>query len=411
MPENPEKYHFAKRALAVPPNVFASMDATVAAEQAKRAEKGLPDVIDLSKANPDLSAPDYIIAEGQRALTRQENHRYTPFDGKPGFLQATQDWYRREQGVSLDWKTQSIATVGAIDGLSTLTQVLLDPEDVVAVPDPYYPPYEALARVAGAQLVPLPSPARTGFLPDLDAISSDVWERAKVVLINYPNNPTGALATYEFYAQLLGLAERYGFLIVNDFAYAGLLGGPDGDEKPLSLLKVASELGSENVAIEVVSLSKMYAMAGWRLGFVVAPAAVMERVRDYHHQIRSFPTGSVQDAGQVALESDQSSVRSISQVYQARRAVLSRGLDAAGFNVFATTGALFVWAGIPAGWDAQDFATKLLEYTGVAVMPGDCFGASGKGYIRVSLLDSEENLRRAVKRISDSEKMRSILRA
>jgi aminotransferase len=311
--------------------------------------------------------------------------------------------------VALNPKTHIIATVGAIDGLSTLTQVLLNPGDVLAVPDPYYPPYVALAKVAGAELLPLPSPASTGFLPDLDRIPASTWQRTKVLLLNYPNNPTGALATREFYERILALAQKFNFLIVNDFAYAGL-NAPDGS-KPLSLLNVAKSLGpsAQDVALEVVSLSKMYAMAGWRLGFVAAPEAVMATVRDYHHQMRSFPTGSVQDAGAVALASDQSSVRAISEVYQARRAVLSEGLRGAGLDVFDTHGALFVWAGIPAGFDADEFAAALLDATGVAVMPGTCFGEGGRGYVRLSLLDSEANLRRAAERIASSERLHDLL--
>ena len=399
-------YHLADRARAVPANVFAAMDAAVAKARAERERDGRPGVIDLSKANPDLGTPDYIIQEGQRALTLLDNHRYTPFDGKPGFLEAAGQWYRSEHGVAVDPATQIIATVGAIDGLSTLTQVLLNPGDVIAVPDPYYPPYEALAKVAGARLLPLPTSRSTGFLPDLDAVGDDVWRQSRMVLLNYPNNPTGALATREFYERIVALARKFDFLIVNDFAYAGL-NAADGS-KPVSLLSVAAETsptGTSDVAIEVVSLSKMYAMAGWRLGFVAAPPGIMAAVRDYHHQMRSFPAGAVQDAGQAALSGDQSSVRNISWTYQARRAVLSAGLRGAGFDVFDTSGALFVWARIPEGRDAEEFARCLLEETGVAVMPGTCFGKCGRGYIRLSLLDSEEHLEEAVNRIAASQEL------
>lgn len=392
-------YRFARRSLAVPPNVFAAMDAKVA--QAKQA--GV-DVIDLSKANPDIGAPEFIVRAGQKAMDSLPNHRYTPFDGKPGFLAAAQGWYEREHGVHLDWHSQIIATVGAIDGLSTLTQVLLDPGDTVLVPDPYYPPYAGLVAAAEANLIPVPTSEGTGFLPDLEALPDETWDNAKLFLLNYPNNPTGALATPEFYERLVAKARRHHVLIVNDFAYAGL----GVDSTPLSLLSVA---GADNVAIEVVSLSKMYGMAGWRLGFVAAPAEVMEVVRTYHHQIRSFPTGSVQDAGQVALSSDQSSVRELSRLYQRRREILSDGLDRAGLPVFRSPGALFVWAAIPKGWKSEDFADALLAETGVAVMPGIYFGKAGEGYIRLSLLDSESELRRAVERIAESPALAAILRA
>lgn len=387
----PRSYHFAQRALDIPANVFAHMDATVAQAQARGVY-----VIDLSKANPDLGAPAFIVKEGQAALTRLENHRYTPFNGKDGFLQAAQGWYRREHSVSLDWKRELIATVGSIDGLSTLTQVLLNPGDTLLVPDPYYPPYVALAAAAGAHFVPLPTSTATHFLPDLDAIADDMWREASVMLINYPNNPTGAVATEEFYEALVAKAQQFNVLLINDFAYAGISADAEASH-PLSLLSVP---GAREVAIEVVSLSKMYAMAGWRLGFVAAPEQVMAQVRTYHHQMRSFPTGAVQDAGQVALASDQRSVRDISQIYSTRRKILAEGLQAAGWDVFDSRGALFVWARVPNTTNSVDFARSLLEKTGVAVMPGVYFGDAGEGYVRLSLLVAEDQLREAVDRIT-----------
>ena len=379
----------ARRAAAVPANVFASMDEVVAQERAA----GF-DVIDLSKANPDLPTPAYIVEAGRAATGRLENHRYTPFDGKPDFLQAAAGWYRREQGVDVDWTTELLATCGAIMGLSTVTQVLLDPGDTVVVPEPYYPPYAALAAVAGARMVTIPPDEEHGFIPALDAVDPQVWDDAKLLLLNYPNNPTGAAATRQFYEQVVRLAHRHHFLVMNDFAYAGI-----GTEAlPLSLLAVD---GARDVSIEVVSLSKMYGMAGWRAGFAAAPAELMAHIRDYHHQMCTNPAGAVQDAGAAGLNGDQSSVRELSQRYAHRRGILSQALSAAGIRSFDSAYGLFVWARVPdtfAG-DGDAFARAILRRTHVAVMPGSCFGASGKDYIRLSLLESEDHLIEAAARI------------
>lgn len=436
----------ARRATTIPANVFAAMDAKVAAAQATG-----HDVIDLSKANPDLRTPEFIVRAGQEALDRLENHRYSHFDGKPAFRRAAADWYLREHGVHLDPDTQVMASIGAVLGLTAVTQALLDPGDVLAVPDPYYPPYAAMASVAGAELLPIPTSWEAGFLPDFDAVPAEQWRRVKLLLLNYPNNPTGATATRELFEKAIELAHRYGFVVANDFAYTSLDTGLEPQGKPLSLLAVA---GAEDVAVEVVSMSKMYGMAGWRLGFVAGPEGLMRYVREYHHQMASHPTGAVQDAGQVALESDQSCVDAFSERYRARRAQLGAGLAANGFDVFDSHGSLFVWARVPSHPDAARvdagaaavgaaaasgvaeasadgaasnagmpvgaaaasanataakpvdsaaFAERLLEEANVAVMPGSCFGAAGEGYVRLSLLADEDRLAEAVRRIGRVE--------
>lgn len=392
----------ARRAATVPANVFAAMDAKVAAATA--AGHG---VIDLSKANPDLRTPDFIVRAGQEALDRLENHRYSHFDGKPAFRRAAADWYRREHGVTLDPDTQVMASVGAIVGLAAVVESLLEPGDLLAVPDPYYPPYAAFASVTGAKLLPVPTHWEDGFLPDFDAIPAEQWRRVKLLLLNYPNNPTGATATRGLFEKAVALAHEYGFAVANDFAYTSLDTGLEPHGRPLSLLTVA---GADDVAVEVVSMSKLYGMAGWRLGFVAGPERLMRYVREYHHQMESSPTGAVQDAATVALESDQSCVDAFSARYRARRAQLGGGLAANGFEVFDGRGSLFVWARVPAGADgagpvdSRAFAERLLEEADVAVMPGICFGAAGEGYVRLSLLEDEARLAEAVRRIGRVER-------
>jgi aminotransferase len=377
----------------LPNNVFSVMDARVDAAKAR----GI-DVIDLSKANPDLPTPEFIVEAGQQALERIENHRYSQFDGKPALLQAAQEWYRREQGVELDWNSQLLATCGAGVALTALTQTVLEPGDVLAVVDPYYPPYAALAQAAGAELLAIPCTREQGFLPDFETVSDEQWSRTKLLLLNYPNNPTGAVASEQLFRQAIDLAHRHGFLLANDFAYASLGETPSGSTArgPAGLLSYA---GSQDVAVEAVSLSKMYGMAGWRLGFIAGPSWLMRYIREYHHQMCSSPTGAVQDAGAAALLSDQSSVEGLSARYAKRRGILSKGLEGAGIEVFHADGALFVWAKAPHGMRGADFAELLLDDARVAVMPGDCFGAAGEDFVRFSLLDDELRLEECVRRI------------
>lgn len=378
----------ARRVGRIPRNVFADMDARV-----ERAVNQGVDVIDLSKANPDLATPEFIVAEGKQALDDLSNHRYSQFDGKPVFLQAAQEWYRSEQHVDLTWQTQLLATCGAAVGLSTLTQVVLSPGDVLLVPGPYYPPYAAFAAVAGAELVVIACSWETGFLPDFSTVDESVWSRVKLLLLNYPNNPTGAVASARLYRQAVKLAHRYHFWVANDFAYAGLNVGRNDRSGLLAAVN------GDDVAVETVSMSKMYGMAGWRLGFIAGPARLMRHIRAYHHQMCSTPAGAVQDAGAVALLSDQSSVSALAQRYADRRAALTRKLREAGFDVFDSRGALFLWLRVPGGLSSQEFANRLLEEARVAAMPGDCFGREGEGYVRLSLLQSEQRLTEAARRI------------
>lgn len=379
----------AKNVWALPKNVFSVMDARVEEAQAQ----GI-DVIDLSKANPDLPTPEFIVEEGQSALTRIENHRYSQFDGKPTFLRAAQEWYLKEQRVVLDWNTQLLATCGAGVALTALTQTVLNPGDILAVADPYYPPYAALAQAAGAELLAIPCPPENGFLPDFEMVDHRQWSRTKLLLLNYPNNPTGALAPPQLFQQAIDLAHRHHFLLANDFAYAGLGGA---QSSPSGLL---SHAGSQDVAVEAVSMSKMYGMAGWRLGFIAGPDWLMRYIREYHHQMCSSPTGAVQDAGAAALRSDQSSVGQLSKRYNERRRILGEGLERAGIEIFHADGALFVWARAPHGMSGENFADLLLNEARVAVMPGSCFGVSGENFVRFSLLDDEQRLEECVQRIN-----------
>ena len=238
--------------------------------------------------------------------------------------------------------------------------------------------------------------AELGWLPDLDAVDESVWRRLRMLILNYPNNPTGAQAPASFFEHAVELAKRYGFLIVHDFAYTGL----GVSDQQVSLLTVP---GASDVSVEVDSLSKMYAMAGWRAGFVTGNRDVVARLKQYHYQMGSMVTGMIQDAGAVALNSDQSCVDELARRYAGRREIVAGGLRSLGFDVFDSAGGIYVWFKAPEGWSGQRFADALLDVAQVAVLPGTCFGRVGKDWVRLSLLKDESLLREAVRRIGAAE--------
>lgn len=387
MTSNVSPVPFTTVAQSIPPNVFADMDRKVAAAVA-----GGADVIDLAKGNPDAFPADFIREAAKKGVDDPANARYSPFDGKPSFLKAAQAWYRNTHDVDLDWKTQLFAVEGAVDGLAALFAVLVSPGDAVVYADPYYPSYHCMTVMGRAEEILLPSLPERGFLPDLDAVPADTWDRVKVLILNYPNNPTGAQAPRGFLERAIELAREHRFAIVQDFAYAGL----GVREQQISILSLP---GAFDVAVEVCSLSKMYAMAGWRAGFIAGNSDIVNHVKQYHYQMGSMITGSVQDAGAAALESDQSCVHELAERYALRRKIVAGGLRELGLDVFDSDGGIYAWVHAPEGLNGEQFADLLLERAAVAALLGTCFGTVGVDYVRFSLLKSEDLLREAVRRV------------
>ncbi|MFT8639968.1 pyridoxal phosphate-dependent aminotransferase [Bifidobacterium sp.] len=400
-PENPIDGDFqldriiATRAQRIPGNPFAMGDARVA-----RAVANGEDVIDLSKGNPDGQPPDFMVDEAVRASHDPADFRYTAFNGKPAFLQAAASWYRREHGVELDPKTQLLAVSGASVGIGLVALTLIDPGDLVVVPGPYYPQYEGSTAVAQGRLHALPTDEEHGFLPDLDAVDESVWREAKLLILNYPNNPTGAVANPEFFAKAVALAKRYHFIIMHDFAYAGI--GFD-DAAPISLLETP---GAMDVSVELCSLSKMYMVAGWRGGFIAGNSVLVDAIKALNQQTTLLVTSTVLDAGTVALNSDQASVGVLAARYRKRFETLKAGMAQAGLHLCDAHGGLFAWMRVPTGTNDRDFTTWLLHSAGVAVLAGSDFGPTGEGFVRLSLLKPESELDEAARRIGEAMKTR-----
>jgi aminotransferase len=383
----------ADRATSIPDNPFASADSRVAQAMAQGA-----DVIDLSKGNPDGEPPEFMIEAAVAASHDPTDFRYAPFDGKPAYLQAAAHWYLQEHDVSLDPVTQLLAVSGASVGIGLTIQTLVNPGDLVVVPGPYYPQYEGSTAVAQGRLHALPTDEKHGFLPDLSAVPESVWREAKLLILNYPNNPTGAAATPEFFAQAVALAKRYQFVIMHDFAYAGI--GFD-EHPPISLL---STPGAVDVAVELCSLSKMYMIAGWRGGFVAGNPELMHALKMVHRQTSLLMGTTVQDAGAAGLNSDQATVRVLAERYKKRFRTLQQGLAQSGLKVCDSHGGLFAWMKVPDGVSDAEFSKWMLAKAGVAVIAGSDFGPTGAGYVRLSLLKPESDLAEAAKRIADAWK-------
>ncbi|MBT1172316.1 aminotransferase class I/II-fold pyridoxal phosphate-dependent enzyme [Bifidobacterium sp. MA2] len=379
----------SRRATALPPNPFAEADARVAASI--RAGRH---VIDLSKGNPDGTPPAFMQDALAHAAHDPSYFRYPPFDGIPEYLAAIRDWYGERYDVALDERTDLLAVAGASVGISTVIDALIDEGDLVVAVDPYYPQYEGSTAVAKGAFATIPADPAHGFLPDLDAVDPALWDRAKLLILNYPNNPTGAVATPEFYERVVALAHEHRFAVVNDFAYAGI---EFGDEPSPSILETP---GAADVAVELGSLSKMFMVAGWRGGWIAGNADILAASKAVHRQTTVLAPSVIQRAGAVALNGDLRSVARLAATYGHRAQVLSDGLCEDGLDVVEVHGGLFLWARVPEGYGTSDeFTTWLLEHAGVAVIPGSCFGPHSDGYVRFSLLRPEPDLYEAVSHI------------
>lgn len=331
----------------------------------------------------------------QEAAANPVNHKYSPFQGFRYLKQAAADFYKREYDVTIDPDSEVAILFGGKAGLVEIPQCLLNPGDIMLVPDPGYPDYLSGVALAKAEMITMPLREKNSFLPDYSELPSDVIESAKLMFLNYPNNPTGAAATKEFFEETVQLASQNDICVVHDFAYGAI--GYDGNV-PLSFLQIE---GAKEVGIEIYTLSKTYNMAGWRVGFAVGNSSVISAVELLQDHLYCSIFGGIQEAAAEALTGPQECVRELNHLYERRRNVLIAGLRSLGWNVTAPKGSFFAWLKVPEGFTSTEFADILLEQAHIAVAPGIAFGELGEGFVRVGLLTSEERLEEAVRRISE----------
>jgi len=379
---------FAKRILDLPPYLFAELDRAKAELQAEGKE-----VISLGVGDPDTPTPGPIIEALKREAQEPANHRYPSYEGLLSFREAVAGWYESRFGVALDPVCEVVSLIGSKEGIAHLPLAFVDPGDVGLYADPGYPVYSVAISFAGGTPVSLPLKEENGFLPDLEAIPAETARKAKIMYLNYPNNPTAATADEAFFERLVAFARRHEILVCHDAAYTEI--AFEG-YKPPSFLQVQ---GAKDVGIEFHSLSKTYNMTGWRIGFCVGNEDAVAGLGKVKTNIDSGVFQPVQYAGVEALLRNGEVPRKLNELYQRRRDRVIEGLRSCGFKPFVPKATFYIWCPVPGGIESKEFAKKLLVEAGVVVTPGVGFGEYGEGYFRISLTQPEEILEEALVRI------------
>ena len=380
----------SRRLEQIPPYLFAELERKIAAKRAA----GI-DVISLGIGDPDMPTYEPIVRAAQQAVADPGTHRYPSNRGRAEFREAVAAFYERRFGVTLDPETEVMPAIGAKECIFNLNLAFLDPGDVALAADPGYPVYTGGPLLAGAEAALMPLLADRGFAPDLSAIAPDALARARLMFINYPNNPTGAIVPAGLFEEVVALAQRTGVLVVHDNAYSETT--YDGYVAPSFL----ATPGAKEVGVEVFSLSKGYNMTGWRCAAIVGNAEAIASYWRLKSNIDSGLFDAVQLAGAAALAPEVAAeVRAMNAVYQRRRDLVCDALKEAGVDVTPPKGTIYIWAPIPPGFaSAAAYCEHVLEEAAVVISPGGAYGASGEGFFRISLTTPDDRLLEAVERL------------
>ncbi|MDQ6418177.1 pyridoxal phosphate-dependent aminotransferase [Paenibacillus sp. LHD-117] len=385
---NESRIQPADRMSALPTQFFAKLVGKANAQIAKGR-----DVINLGQGNPDQPTPPHIVKRLQDSAANPLYHKYPPFSGYGFLKEAVAARYKEDYCVELDPATEVAILFGGKTGLVEISQCLLNPGDVCLVPDPGYPDYWSGVALAGAEMSFMPLTQANGFLPDFSAVSDEIAGKTKLMFMNYPNNPTGAVADGAFYAKAVEFAKKHGIVAASDFAYGAI--GFD-ERKPVSFLQTP---GAKEVGIEFYTLSKTYNMAGWRVGFALGNARIVSLINLIQDHYYCSLFGGIQEAAALALTGPQQCVADLAAMYERRRDALFEALDGIGWKAEKPGGSFFCWLPVPEGYTSEQFADKVLFEADVVVAPGIGFGTHGEGYVRLGLLTDEARLKEAVARI------------
>ena len=378
----------AKRIEQIPPYLFAQIDK----KKEEMRKKGM-DLIDLGIGDPDLPTPQPIIERLKKASEDPRNHHYPSYEGMIQFRQAAANWFERRFGITFDPKTEVLTLIGSKEGIAHIPLAFVNPGDYVLVPSPGYPVYRVATLLAGGTPYFLPLLKENGFLPKLSEIPKEVAERSKLLFINYPNNPTSAIAERPFFEEVVAFARRYGMIVCHDAAYSEL--AFDG-YRPLSFFEVE---GAKEVGIEFHSLSKTFNMTGWRIGFAVGNPEIISGLGRVKTNIDSGLFQAIQEAGIEALNRYDTPIPNIIRIYEGRRDVMVKGLREMGLEVDLPRATFYLWIRVPRGYTSAQFATLLIEQAGIVATPGNGFGEAGEGYIRMTLTVDESRLQEAIERL------------
>ncbi|MGI6361805.1 MAG: LL-diaminopimelate aminotransferase [Bacillota bacterium] len=378
----------AKRMKTIPPYLFARIEQKIA--EAK--EAGV-DIISLGIGDPDSATPQFIIDEMIQQLANSENHQYPSSVGMTIYRQAVADWYKKRFAVELDAKTEICSLIGSKEGIANIHYCYVDPGDVVLIPDPSYPVYSTATMLAGGEPYYLPLQAERGFIPDLTVIPSEIVKRAKILWLNYPNNPTGAIADIGFLQEAVAFAKKHNILLCYDNAYSEMT--YDGYEAP-SILQID---GAKDVVLEFNSCSKHFNMTGWRIGWAAGNTEAVNTLACYKSNVDSGAFQAIQYAAIAGLKDPDSTLEGLRNMYASRRDILVGGLNQLGWNLAMPKATFYVWAPVPKGYSSASFAEYLLDEAGVIITPGNGYGESGEGYFRATLTVTKERLEEAMERI------------
>ena len=385
----------ARRLNRLPPYLFVEINRKIAELQAKG-----KDIVDFGIGDPDLPTPSHIIECMCQAAHDPANHRYPETAGLPELRQAIAEWYERRFGVDLDPAKEVLPLIGSKEGIGHTALCFIEPGDLALVPDPGYPPFSLSTILAGGEPYFLPLREENDFLPDFEAIPGDVADRAKLMWLNYPNNPTGAIAGLDFFAQAIRFAQRHDLAICHDAPYTEV--AFDGYKAP-SFMQVPE---AKEIGVEFHSLSKTYHMTGWRIGMVVGNADMVNALFRIKSNLDSGVPQAIQHAAVEALRGSQEHIVRHNAIFQRRRDRLLKVLNEIGLRARTPRATFYVWAKIPAGYTSVDFTEKLLDEVGIAVTPGIGYGREGEGYIRFSLTISDDRLEEGVNRLSSWHRRR-----
>jgi LL-diaminopimelate aminotransferase len=382
------------------PYLFVEIVKKIAEKKAKG-----EDVVSFAIGDPDIPTPPHILERLCQAAQNPANHRYPESDSLPELRQAVAYWYEKRFGVSLDPDKEILPLIGAKEGIVHIALCFIDPGDIALVTDPSYPPYAVGTMLAGGDAYYLPLTRENRFLPDLESISEDVLRKSKVLWLNYPNNPTAAVADLDFFNRAVEFARKNDLAICHDGPYTEV--AFDGYQ-PVSFLEAK---GAKEVGVEFHSLSKSFNMTGWRIGMAVGNARMIDALKNIKSNVDSGIPQAIQYAAITALTGPQDCIQEHNAVYQRRRDLLLDTLRKLGIEAETPKASLYVWAKVPEGYDSVSFASDLLEQVGIVVTPGVGYGKSGEGYIRMSLTIADAAMVRGLSRLTGWQNSRGRPRA
>ena len=381
---------FASRIEKVPPYLFVGISRKIAEKRAQ----GI-DVISFGIGDPDIPTPENVVEKLRETALDSPNHRYPETDGLPEFRQAVADWYQRRFGISVHPDKETLPLIGAKEGIGHAALCFIEPGDIALVPDPGYPVYSVGTWFAGGECHWMPLLEENGWMPDLDAIPDDVADKAKVIWLNYPNNPTGAIADADYFAKVVEFANAHDIAVMHDASYSEV--AFDG-YRPISFLETP---GAIDVGVEFHSLSKSYNMTGWRLGMAVGNEDIISALMVIKSNLDSGVPNAIQYMGMEAMELSQNAIDERNAIYEHRRDRVVQTLRDIGLDAIPPKASLYVWTRIPEGFTSAEFTALLLDEADIVVTPGNGYGEYGEGYIRLSLTINDEDMEKGLARLSE----------